>query len=404
MDEVKKSVGFSDYIYILFRWKNFLVINLLLIVLVTTGITFLIPKTYKSTTVVMIPPESPLGLSGLSGLVGGKSSPVSLGAKLFGSANSSEDVLLGILNSRTMLTMVINKFELLKYYEIDDNNLDKGLKAFVGDLSFDLNEYSMIEVSVINKNPVECAKIANYFIYLLDSLNIKLNIEQALNNRKFIEQRYLKNLLDLKFAEDSLHILQKKYGIFAVPEQLSVAVKAAAEIEAQLMAKEVSTYFIKQQYGENSPQYQGALAEVNMLKAKVMELKNSDNVSKESNVFFPFNKVSDITLNYFRYLRQVEIQSKILELVLPMYEQAKVEEQKKIPTIAVLDKAQIPQLKNGPKKLFIILFVMFFAFFVHIVLVLRGNGVMKAQAFGNPLLIAEHRFFAKLSSLYKVKQ
>jgi len=403
MVDKDKSPSFSDYLYILVKWKNFLLINIILIVLITAGLTFLIPKTYKSTAVVMIPPESSLGLSGLSGLVGGKSSTVSLGAKLFGSSNSSEDVLLAILNSRTMLTQIIRKFNLLDYYEISDNNFDKGLKAFVGDISFDVNEYGMIEVNVINKDAIESAKIANYFILLLDSLNIKLNIEQALNNRNFIEQRYLKNLQDLKVAEDSLHFLQKKYGIFAIPEQLGVAVKAAAEIEAQLMAKEVSTYFIKQQYGENTPQYQGALAEVNLLKAKVMELKNSDNVSKESNVFFPFNKVSDITLDYVRYLRQVEIQSKILEVVLPMYEQAKMEVQKRVPTIAVLDKAQVPQLKYGPKKAFIILFVTLFFFFLNIVLAFRGNSVLQSQIFSNPLLKHEHDFYDKVAHVYKIK-
>ncbi|PIW99623.1 MAG: hypothetical protein COZ80_04465, partial [Ignavibacteria bacterium CG_4_8_14_3_um_filter_37_9] len=94
MVDKDKSPSFSDYLYILVKWKNFLLINIILIVLITAGLTFLIPKTYKSTAVVMIPPESSLGLSGLSGLVGGKSSTVSLGAKLFGSSNSSEDVLL----------------------------------------------------------------------------------------------------------------------------------------------------------------------------------------------------------------------------------------------------------------------------------------------------------------------
>jgi len=403
MDVTKSSPRFSDYLYVLVRWKNFLFINLLIIVSTITALTYLIPKTYKSTAVIMIPPESPLSLSGLTGLMGGKSTSVSLGAKLFGNGASSEDVLLGILNSRTMLTKVIKNFDLNNYYEIDNSNLDKTLKAFVGDLSFDLNEYGMIEISVINKIPSRSAKIANYLVYLLDSLNIKLNGEQAANNRKFIEQRYLKNLDDLRDSEDSLHFFQKKYGIFAVPEQLTVAVKAAAEIEAQLMSKEVTAYFVKQQYGDNSPQFQGAQAEVNILKAKVSELKNSNDVFSSSNIFFPFKNVPDITLSYLRYYRQVEIQSKILELVLPMYEQAKVEEQKKIPTISILDKAEIPQLKNGPKRSFIILFASFFVFFVHLILIFRGNKVLQTQIFENPLLSAEYTFYKKISILYRVK-
>ena len=53
-----------------------------------------------------------------------------MGSRLFGMASTSEDMLLGILNSRTAVTDVINKFNLMEYYEIDDNNMDKVLKHF----------------------------------------------------------------------------------------------------------------------------------------------------------------------------------------------------------------------------------------------------------------------------------
>ena len=61
--------------------------------------------------------------------------------------------LLGILNSRTALTDVIKKFNLMEYYEIDDNNIDKVIKAFRGDISTDPNEFGMIDFSIINKDP-----------------------------------------------------------------------------------------------------------------------------------------------------------------------------------------------------------------------------------------------------------
>jgi len=80
------------------------------------------------------------GLGGLSSLLGGKSSVASLGSRLFGVSNTSEDVLLGLINSRTALTRVIKKFNLMDYYGIDDNNMDKALKAFTDDISADANE------------------------------------------------------------------------------------------------------------------------------------------------------------------------------------------------------------------------------------------------------------------------
>lgn len=49
MSEIKekKEVTFTDYLSVLLKWKKFLIINLLLIGIITTGITFLIPEKFK---------------------------------------------------------------------------------------------------------------------------------------------------------------------------------------------------------------------------------------------------------------------------------------------------------------------------------------------------------------------
>ena len=396
--------NFSDYLYILFKWKRFLIINLLIVILISTLIAFLLPQEYKATSTIMIPPNQEMGIGGLSSLLGGKSSLASLGAKAFGVSNTTEDVLLGIINSRSALTDVINKFHLMNYYEINDNNMDKAIKAFRGDISFDPNEFGMINFSVINKSPYLSAKITNYLVSLVDSLNIKFNIESARNNRIFLEKRYDQNVSDLKKAENVMYDFQKKYGIVAVPEQLEVTVKAAAEIESELTKKEIEAYFTKQQYGEKAPQYLGIQAEVNILKSKVQELKNSPNLSATSNVLFPFKEMPDIAINYLRDYREVQIQQEILEIVMPMFEQAKVDEQKSIPTIMVVDKAISPELKYGPKRAVIILGAFFLILFIMVPLVFWGEKSLTREKFSNPLQIKSTKFFSRLIKIYRIKR
>ncbi len=405
MDETqKKEIKFGDYIYVLYKWKKFLFINLFIVAIISTLVAFLLPKQYKATATIMIPPDNQMGgLGGLTSLLGGKSSIASMGSRLFGVSNTSEDVLLGIINSRTALTNVINKFNLMEYYEIDDNNWDKVIKAFRADISSDPNEYGMIDFSVINKDPKVSAVIANYMVTLVDSLNIKYNIARAKNNRVFIEQRYIKNVNDLRSAEDSLYKFQKKYGIVAVPEQLEVTVKAAAEIEAMLTKKEMEGYFVQQSYGETSPQYQGVLAEINLLKSKVQELKNSSGLSSTSNILFPFNKMPDISIQYLRTFREVEIQQAILEIVMPMFEQAKVEEQKSIPTIMIIDKAVPPELKDSPKRSTIILGMLFLFSFLFIPIIFWGEKAVNREKLENPLQIRESSFFKRIVKIYRIK-
>ena len=137
MEQTNRKITLGDYIYIIYKWRKFLVINLLIIIAAATTYAFLLPKQYKATATIMLPPENEMGLGGLTNyLSSGKSSIASMGSKIFGVSGTSEDVVLGIINSRTALTDVINKFNLMKYYEIDDNNMDKVMKAFRGDLSF----------------------------------------------------------------------------------------------------------------------------------------------------------------------------------------------------------------------------------------------------------------------------
>ncbi|MFZ1518092.1 MAG: hypothetical protein WAU11_04915 [Ignavibacteriaceae bacterium] len=405
MENTQKIVEpkFSDYIYILYKWKKFILINVFIVVLIFTVISFLIPIQYKATATIMVPPDNQSGFGGLSSLLGGKSSLASLGSKAFGLSNTSEDVLLGILNSRTAITNVINKFNLMGYYNIEDKNWDKVIKAFRGDIATDPNEYGMIDFSITNKDPKVSAEIANYLVILVDSLNIEFNIQRAKNNRLFIEQRYIQNVSDLKKAEDSLFKFQRKYGIVAVPEQLEVTIKAAAEIESQLMRKEMESFFIKQGYGETSPQYVAVQKEIELLNNKVSELKNSSNLGNTSNVLFSFKDMPNIAIQYLRTYREVEIQQSILEIVMPMYEQAKVEEQKSVPTIMIIDPAVPPQLKDSPKKAVIIIAAFFISMFIVIPFVFWMEKSVIRKDFRNPLQLKEQAFFSRIAKIYRIK-
>lgn len=395
-NEVKpKEAKFSDYLYVLFKWKLFLIISLLIFLGIGIATAYLIPKKYRANTTIMIPSEN-MGFGGLAGLIGSKSASTALGTKLFGISNSSEDFLLGILNSRIAIEKVIMVFNLEKYY--DTKNIDETIKAFRGDLTFESNEYGFIEISFTSKNPQKSADITNYFVKILDSLNIKFNIEQAKNNRTFIEKRYLKNLLDLKFAEDSLYNFQRKYGIVAVPEQFEVSIKAAAEIESKLAEAELLANLVRINFSENSPQYRILDEEANILRERVSQLKKDSGISKKSNILFPFKNMPDVSMKYLRYKREIEIQQAILEVVLPLYEQAKIEEQKSIPTIITVDKAVPPIIKDSPKRAFIVSAFLFFSCLFLIPFVFIGEKLTTKTEFSNPL---EHKI---ANSILKMKK
>jgi len=371
----------------------------LIISIVATAIAFVIPKTYKATSSITLS-SAGTEMGGLQGLISGNSF-LSFGADMMGLGGSNEDLILGILNSRTLLTDVIYKFGLFEYYSISDSNMNLSLKAFRSDISIDLNEFALIEVNIYNKDPQVCADIVNYMVELADSINVDLNIENARRNRIYIEERYIKNQIDLKTSEEVFSAFQKEHGIFSVDEQLKLAVSAAGELAAEKMKNEIILNVLENQVSKNSFLYKSIQQEIAAIK-KQLKGFGQDNREGSEDVILSFENLPELQLEYIRLFREVEIQNKILEFLYPVYEQAKMDENKSIPTLLVVDHAVPPDYKDSPKRAFIILTILFFAGLIHILIVFRGEAVYNKQSFKNPLEQKENKWYRRLTKLYKL--
>jgi len=339
------------FLSLLMKWKKLLIINLLIVTVLAVIISLLLPPWYMATTTLIPPRNTGLSLLGGSGLL----KDVSLGSSFTGIGdNFGTYNYFAILQSRTAMEKVINKFNLFDVYEISDTLLEDAIKELQGNTNFYFGDDNYIGIEVYDKNPKRAADMANYFVEVLNEMSLKLATEEATSNRMFIEKRYNQNLEDLKKAEDSLYIFQKQYGVVAIPEQVEISVKAAAEIEASLIGKEVAAHLFSEQFGEDSPQYKSLLSEITLLKAKINELKYAKKLSSPSNVLIPFSELPEISIQYLRTFWELKTQQTIMEIILPLYEQAKVEEQKKIPVILVLDEAIKPVKKAKPKRSLIV--------------------------------------------------
>jgi uncharacterized protein involved in exopolysaccharide biosynthesis len=66
-------------------------------------------------------------------------------------------------------------------------------------------------------------------------------------------------------------------------------------------------------------------------------------------------KMPQTAVDSYRLFRDVAIHQRKVEFLVPLYEQAKIDEQKDIPVVLVLDRAVPPEKKSKPKRLIIIL-------------------------------------------------
>ena len=347
-----RTVNLLDYLVVITKHRNFVFRFVAVSVLVAVIVLFLfMAKQYKATAVIMPPKQSnSLGLLS-SVLRSGTSSLRSLG--LGGPVSDELLQYQAILKSRRCMDAVIDRFDLMNVYKSSTKydavkELDDNLSIALG------KEEVSLEITMYDTDSVRVAQIANYFVEMLNKIHTEMSTAEAQSNRKFLERRYLKNLSDLKDAEDSLKTFQKKTGIYSIPEQLKAGIEAAADLQSQIALREIQLTILSNTTTPNNEMRERLEIETNALRKKMSTLQVGDDKRKgQFQIFPPFDSAPELGVQYFRFYRQVELQGKSLELILPLYEQAKIEEQRDTPSMLILDNATTPEKASKPRRLLI---------------------------------------------------
>lgn len=280
------------------------------------------------------------------------------GEVLTGTSYTKELALYqNILLSRRCLEETIIKFDLMERYKY--KNMQKAIKDMRENIVYIVKDIvsGTMDVGVYEKDPVKSKEITEFLIRQLDIINIEMNRQNAKNQRDFIQERYESSITDLTHAEDSLKQFQDVYGIspeLQVIEVSELEIKLEAEIESEKIKLELLEKILTGNQDEVAYQREKII----LLEQRLFKLQNStDNTSK-----LQLKGSPDVVLNFIRLKRNVEIQNKILSVLLPLYEQAKIEEKKEMPTILVLDQPFVPDEKTKPKRIITILAFMIIGF------------------------------------------
>ncbi len=369
-----------DFVGVIIKWKRFFVWFIGVITVGTTVIALLSPRWYKATASVFPAQQADLfgGLEGVSSLVktfGG-------GGRLSSLTGPTEtDRYLAILKSENALLRVIEKFDLTKVYEITSYPREKTMGALLSNTQFDVTDQGVLQVSVYDREPQRAADMANYFVEVLNDINTQLNAQNAKGNREFIEQRYSKNLADIRAAEDSLKMFQLRHGVIAMPEQTEASIKAGAELYGQLAVKEIELSTLKRTLAPSHPKITAAEIEIDEIHKKLRDMNTGAGLSPdEMKIIVPFRQAPALGAEYIRLFRDAEIQYKILQFITPLYEQAKVEEQRSTPSVVVLDHASVPERKAKPKASLYLLLAFAVSSLVSLVIVFSAEGASRLRA------------------------
>lgn len=360
MNNVKhnKEITIAELIRIFLKYKNkILLISLIVFILSTLFAFFVLEPIFLSTSTVKTTSKA----SGLTGLLSAGLPDLSEFGDLAagGSAGGQLALFENILVSRKCVEGAIIRFKLNDEWKY--KYMEQAVKHFrteVIEITKDKIAGTM-EIGIYDKNPLRAKEIVDFMISQLNEVNIELNVQDAKNNREFIEARYEEVKTDLKNAEDSLKVFQYKFGV--APDLLiKTATTSALQIEAEIKSEEVKLDILRKIVAPDQPEIKAQEEKIIALKQQLNSI--SDNYIGDN--ILSLKGAPDVALNFIRLSRDVEIQNKILTFVVPLVEQAKVEEKKEMPSVLILDPPIVPEVKAKPKRIIIILIATFIAGFI----------------------------------------
>lgn len=332
--------------------------------LLTLLIALLIPNRYESSTRLMGPDmkagASEALLTGLLSRTGGSGGGglVGLGANLLGISDSGA-VFIGVLNSRSVADSLVKKFDLKKVYR---DRWDKDAREDLADrtnISQD-RKSEIITITVEDRNPARAAAMATAYVDELNRLLALVNTSSAHRERVFIEERLKVVKQELDTASRQMADFSTKTTTLDLKEQGKAMVGAVATLQGELIAYETQLSGLQQIYTANNVRVRSLQARVTELRHQLEQVRGSGvqpppGAAEGDEEIPSFRRLPALGVTYSDLYREVKIREAVFETLTQQYEMAKISEAKEIPSVKVLDPANLPEKKSSPHRLVITL-------------------------------------------------
>lgn len=163
---------------LLFKNKWLIIIFTLIGVATSVVVTYFIPKKYTSFAIVF-PANSNLGLSLLED-------------PRFGNSLDA-DQLMQLLESKQLLDTIVQKYNLVEYYDIDETSRTSGKNLqdkFYRDVTFSKTRYYSVVITATFKDPELAANIVNSIVEIVDDIRIKIIRENQSLSYDYAKEQY----------------------------------------------------------------------------------------------------------------------------------------------------------------------------------------------------------------------
>ncbi|MDR0970200.1 MAG: hypothetical protein LBM67_06665 [Lentimicrobiaceae bacterium] len=196
LKKYKKSIGY--------------VLLLTLIVSILVSSPLFIDPLYKSTVILY-----PTSTNSISKILLNTNIQTDKDLLEFGETEQTEQ-MLQVLNSNKIRDRVIEQFDLMNHYGVKENSKYRYTnlyKQYENKIKFRRTEYTAVKITVMDKDPLLAAEIANEIAELFDSTMNQMQKQVARKAFDIVEKEYLNLSAYISQMEDSLNEL-RQLGIY----------------------------------------------------------------------------------------------------------------------------------------------------------------------------------------------
>jgi tyrosine-protein kinase Etk/Wzc len=369
----------TEYIrYIVSRWKVILGVSFLAAVIAAIS-AVMMPNEYKSTGSLFPAQQRSMGLEAL---IGGRIGSLA-GSLIGGGSKTTFDRYYVILLSESANQEVMERFDLIRHYENEGEQWP--IQATIGDLRKNTSFRGTIEgnfvVDVWDKDPQRAKDMADHYIHILNRKSQEIATSEAREYRKFIEGRYQSGMKDIDSLRTKLADFQRTHGIFELTEQMKEYFKSVGQLYSRKFEVDAEYAFLSRTFDATNPQVQQSKLQKDLLDKSIRDVLRSDDPNR---ILFNLDTLPEIAGEYYELMMNVEIQTELMKFIVPLYEQAKLEEVKQIPIVSIIDAPQVPYKKDRPFRALIVLatalstFVLSFFYFMARFTYLANRDALKA--------------------------
>jgi uncharacterized protein involved in exopolysaccharide biosynthesis len=324
-------------------------------ILISILYAFLLPAMYTSTTTLM-PPEGASANSSYLSLMASGGPAAAAGSSLLG-VKTPGSTFIGIMKSRTVQERLVTRFNLVHEYKshlIEDACIQLATDTQMVEDS----KSGIITIRVDARNPVLASKIAQGYVEELDRVVTTNSTSAARRERIFLEERLKEIKKDLDDSAKSLSQFSTKSRTIDIPSQGKAMVDSGLKLQDQMVAARAELAGLRQSYSEDNVRIRAAHARIAELQRQIDKMMGSTiepSLDANDSAYPSVSELPALGLTYSDLERRVRVEELLWNSLTMQYEAARVQEAKEIPTVRVLDVANVPQHKSYPVRRSIVL-------------------------------------------------